>query len=204
METIKIRSTREIPWTLDQDKTIFAEVEAFIQRCKDLKGICEAQLQFARKSPSINMPHFGGTKGPEITDNLMELETIFQKNLQKIRELDYDILDVKKTNWHDDYGQTFKDQIKNLEIMYQNIISFKNVATIGEAVELLENFDHLAQRPAIKEYVQKRAAEQVYKIFMDEIKEVEETFEAGKQKRKPQCHSRTQSSAAKPSGARCF
>jgi len=73
--------------------------------------------------------------------------------------LDYDILDVKRTNWHDDYGQTFKDQIKNLEIMYQNIISFKNVATIGEAVELLENFDHLAKRPAIKEYVQKRAAE---------------------------------------------
>ena len=55
------------------------------------------------------MPHFGGTKGPEITDNLMELQTIFEKNLGKIRELDYEILDVKRTNWHDDFGQTFKD-----------------------------------------------------------------------------------------------
>lgn len=42
MEIIKEKSTRDIPWTLDQDKTIFAEVEAFIQRCKDLKEICEA------------------------------------------------------------------------------------------------------------------------------------------------------------------
>lgn len=74
----------------------------------------------------------------------MELQTIFEKNLGKIRELDYEILDVKRTNWHDDFGQTFKDQIKNLEIMYHNVISFKNVATIGEAVEMLENFDHLA------------------------------------------------------------
>lgn len=183
-EKIKSRSTRP-NWNLDKDKTIFAEIEAFIQRCKDLKEICEAQLQFARKSPTITMPHFGGTKGPEITDNLMELQTIFQKNLGKIRELDYDILDVKRTNWHDDFGQTFKDQIKNLEIMYHNVISFKNVATLGEAVEMLENFDHLAQRPMVKDHVQKKAAEQVYKIFMDEIKEVEETFEAGKSKRKP-------------------
>jgi dynein heavy chain len=75
-ETIKMKSTRN-EWTLDKDKTIFAEIEAFIQRCKDIKEICEAQLQFARKSPTITMPHFGGTKGPEITDNLMELETIF-------------------------------------------------------------------------------------------------------------------------------
>ncbi len=28
-------------WNLDTDETIFAENEAFIQRCKDLKEICE-------------------------------------------------------------------------------------------------------------------------------------------------------------------
>lgn len=27
-------------WTLDRDDTIFAENEAFIQRCQDLKEIC--------------------------------------------------------------------------------------------------------------------------------------------------------------------
>jgi hypothetical protein len=31
-------------WNLDQDETIFAENEAFIQRCKELMEICEGQL----------------------------------------------------------------------------------------------------------------------------------------------------------------
>lgn len=63
---IKKYSSRK-GWSLDTDETIFAENEAFIQRCKDLKEICEGQLQFARKSPKIRMPIFGGTKGNEIT-----------------------------------------------------------------------------------------------------------------------------------------
>jgi hypothetical protein len=35
------------------------------------------------------------------------------------------------------------------------------------------------------EYVQKKAAEQVYKLFMEEIKEIEETFESEKKKNPP-------------------
>jgi dynein heavy chain len=31
-------------WEIDADETIFAENEAFIQRCKDLMEICEGQL----------------------------------------------------------------------------------------------------------------------------------------------------------------
>jgi len=31
-------------WSLEEKDTIFAENEAFIQRCKDLKEICEGQL----------------------------------------------------------------------------------------------------------------------------------------------------------------
>jgi len=37
---IKKYSSRE-NWDLDTDETIFAENEAFIQRCKDLLEICE-------------------------------------------------------------------------------------------------------------------------------------------------------------------
>jgi len=125
------------------------------------------------------MPVFGGTKGPEYTESLKELERTFAKHLQNIKELDYDILDVKITKWHDDYGQYFKDQCKSLEILYQNIIvlAFKNVSTVSDAVEMLENFDSLAKRPLVRDYVHKKAAEMVYKLFKDEIKEVEETFD---------------------------
>jgi dynein heavy chain len=125
------------------------------------------------------MPVFGGTKGPEYTENLLELENMFKKNLESIQNLDYDILDVKITKWHDHYGQTFKEQCKSLEMRYQNIISlaFKNVATVSDGVEMLENFDSLAKRPLVKDFVHKRAAEMVYKLFKEEIKEVEEIFD---------------------------
>ena len=46
---IKKYSPKAEEWTLHKDETIFAENEAFIQRCKDLMEICEGQLQFARK-----------------------------------------------------------------------------------------------------------------------------------------------------------
>lgn len=86
---------------------------------------------------------------------------------------------MKITKWHDDYSHLFKDQSKSLEVMYQNIIglAFKNVSTVQDAVEMLENFDSLAKRPLVKEYVQKKAADMVYKLFKEEIKEVEETFD---------------------------
>lgn len=133
------------------------------------------------------MPVFAGTKGPEITQNLIELEGIFEKNLQNIKNLGYDFLDVKITKWHDDYGQVFKEKIKDLEIIYQNIIAltFKSVSTVPDAIEMLENFNSLAKRPMVKDYVQKKAAEWVYKLFSDEIKEVEELFENPSKKKPP-------------------
>lgn len=133
------------------------------------------------------MPVFGGTKGPEITENLKELQYMFEKYLQSIKNLKYDILDVKNTKWHDDYGQIFKEHIKNLEIIYQNIIAlaFKNISTVPDSIEMLENFDSLAKRPMVRDYVHKKAAEWVYKLFMDEIKEVEDLFENQSKRKTP-------------------
>ena len=105
-----------------EDDTIFAENEAFIQRCRDLKEICEGQLQFAQRGASCVMPVFGGTRGQEWKNNLQDLKKMFDKYLDGIKNLEYDILDVKITKWHDDYGQNFKDQIKNIEVIYTTII----------------------------------------------------------------------------------
>ena len=55
------------------------------------------------------MPVFGGTKGKEWTLSLNDLKKMFDKQLEAIKKLEYDILDVKITRWHDDYGQNFKD-----------------------------------------------------------------------------------------------
>lgn len=131
------------------------------------------------------MPQFGGSKGPEIKKNLEELESMFAKHLKDIQNLDYDILDVKITKWHDDYGQRFKENMKNLEIMYMNTISlsFKNITTIQEGCEMVENFDKLAKRQPIKDFVHKNATEWVYNLFLEELKQVEEIHEQSKQEK---------------------
>ena len=136
---------------LDKEDTIFAENEAFIQRCKDLKEICEGQLQFAL----AKLPIFGGTKGKEWKLSLEDLKKMFEKHLEIIKKLNYDILDVKITQWHEDYGQTFKEEVKQIEIIYTTIIAltFKHVSTLEDAVEMLENFYQLARRPAVMDYV---------------------------------------------------
>lgn len=161
---------------LQKEDTIFAENEAFIQRCRDLKEICEGQLQFAL----AKMPIFGGTRGKEWTNSLLDLKDMFEKHLEIIKKLNYDILNVKITQWHEDYGQTFKEEVKQIEIIYTTIIdlTFKHVSTLEDAVEMLENFYLLARRPAVMDYVQKKAAEKVYRIFMDEIKQIEDIFES--------------------------
>jgi len=43
---------------------------------------------------------------------------------------------------------------------------------------MLENFDSLSKRPLVKDYVHKKAAEMVWKMFMDEIREIEELFDS--------------------------
>ena len=71
--------------------------------------------------------------------------------------------------------------------MYQNIIAlaFKNVSSVSDAVEMLENFDSLAKRPLVIDYVHKKASDMVYKMFLAEIKEIEETFEANPKRPPP-------------------
>ena len=43
-------------WTFD-DGSIFAHIDAFVQRCKDLLDVCEAQNQFAPKRAQIGRAH---------------------------------------------------------------------------------------------------------------------------------------------------
>ena len=154
-----------------------------------MKDICEGQLQFAQKGSNSVMPKFGGTRGSEWTTSLNELKTEFERYLQKIKDLNYDILDFKITKWGDDYTQNFKEQVKSIENIYNTIImmTFKYVSTIEDAVEMLENFHVLAKRTNVINFVNDKAAAEVYNMFEAEIKEVEDIFDnfTHKNKRPP-------------------
>jgi dynein heavy chain len=59
-----------------------------VQRCTELTEICEGQLQFAMKGKDTEVPKFGGSKGPEIENILIEIKESFRKHLEKIRGKD--------------------------------------------------------------------------------------------------------------------
>jgi len=148
-DLIRKKSKGKGVWDFNQ-KSIFAQIDAFVQRCLDLKEICEGQLQFARKGGDTQMPIFGGTKGREIISLLEENRVRFKKLLDKIKDSDQDlILDIKSTKWHDDYNN-FKNGMKDLDNMYESIINhaFENISTLEQGVEMLEAFESLARRSA--------------------------------------------------------
>ncbi|XP_067117224.1 dynein axonemal heavy chain 2-like [Osmerus mordax] len=157
-------------WVLDQT-SIFALVDAFVQRCKDLLEVCDCQQQFARREEGTQrpLPCFAGRQGSEVTRSLLEMEATFERSLQGLRSVSKGILDVKNTSWHDDYNR-FRAGVKDLEVMMQNLISsaFDTVNTVEEGVQLLEVFQHLSAREAIKRTIDRKTVV-VYALFNKQL-----------------------------------
>jgi dynein heavy chain len=151
-------------WSFDAT-SIFAQVDAFVQRCRDLIEVCEGQILFARKSSKVPagqkapLPAFGGCRGPETEKSLLEIEASFDKFVDKLRHLEYDVLDVKANKWHDDF-LFFTNGVKDLEVMFTNVLSgaFESVSTLQNACELLIAFFHLTKRPSMKLVIDRQAA----------------------------------------------
>jgi dynein heavy chain, axonemal len=151
-------------WDID-DASIFAQIDAFVQRCRDLIEVCESQMQFVRKSAATKgspgpIPNFGGSRAQEIVDGITGIQESFEHHIDRLRRLDYDILDVKVSRWHDDYSH-FKNDVKDLEVMFTNVINgaFEHNLTVGEGVILTETFYHLAKRETIMRCVERNATE---------------------------------------------
>ena len=83
---------------------MFARIDAFRQRCQNMKQICLGQLQFAMKGNNAKTPVFGGFKGAEIILTLRQIKSQFQKSLSGLRGTNAnEILIVGAGNWQDDY-----------------------------------------------------------------------------------------------------
>ncbi|XP_066933177.1 dynein axonemal heavy chain 2-like [Clytia hemisphaerica] len=164
-------------WVLDQT-SIFAQADAFVQRCKDLLEVCEGLIHFARRTDGTHhtLPIFSGLKGPDIARSLNEVESTFMKNLVILKNVKHTILDVKATTWHDDYNR-FRSSVKDLEVMIQNILNsaFETIKTVQEGAEILSHFVHLNSRESIRRTIDKKTVE-VYNIFLEELNAVKKEF----------------------------
>ena len=54
----------------------------------------------------------------QIKKGLFDIQESFEAQIDKLRNLDYTILDVKTSRWHDDYN-SFKEVVKDLEVLGQ-------------------------------------------------------------------------------------
>lgn len=172
--------------------SVFAEIDAFVQRCNDLNEVCEAQIQFGAKGASENesgLPAFSGSKGPEITKSLLDIRQQFEKLVLELKNVNYPILDLSKsTKWHDDHGK-FKNGIRDLELIMVNVLSsaFETVRSIEQGVQLLEAFSYLAKRDTIRRTVQVKAS-QLYEMFLNQLEDIQIQFENQKKNRPIQPH----------------
>ena len=168
-------------WDFD-DAEIFAQVDAFVQRCRDLMEVCEGQVQFARKNlpggKQSVLPAFGGSKGQEIHGSMKTIEDEFKKYLSSLSQVKNSILNVKATQWHD-LNNMFKSGMRDLEVMMQNVIqnAFDGISTVENAMELLESFDQLSTRAAIKKAVEKKTAD-VFDMWREQMLSLKSYFEA--------------------------
>jgi len=130
-------------WEID-DASVFAQIDAFVQRCRDLIEVCENQMQFVRKTAATKglpgpLPQFGGTKASEIISSLHTIENSFQQQIDHLRGLDYDVLDVRVARWHDDYHD-----FKGFDASYQLILSIHTLhSLLSQDVSLVSTFHHL-------------------------------------------------------------
>ncbi|KAG1928324.1 dynein heavy chain 2, axonemal, partial [Pimephales promelas] len=159
-------------WSLDEI-SIFALVDAFVQRCKGLIEVCECQQQFARyeEGERVPLPVFAGRQGSEVTQRLLYIEATFDNCLQVLRSVK-DILDVGNTSWHKDFS-SFCAKVKDLEVMIQNLITstFETVNCVEEGVQLLDMFQHLSGREAIKRTIDRKTVD-LYALLSAELNNV--------------------------------
>jgi dynein heavy chain len=168
-------------WEIDE-ASVFAQIDAFVQRCRDLIEVCECQMQFARKSAATGgkcgpLPDFGGTKAQEIVDGITGIQMSFELQIDRLRQLDYNAFDVRVSRWHDDYNH-FKNAAKDLEVMYTILINaaFDNISSIADGVSLAETFLRLAKRDMIQRCVEKKISE-LHQTFLKQVQSIRSEFE---------------------------
>ena len=165
----------DIPWVLDQNK-IFAEVDAFIQRGKDLLEVCECQKHFARwiDGTRENSPVFHGSEAGKISRSLLEIENEIGVLVESLFEVTSDVLDVKKTSWHTRFRR-FKLKVKDLEVMIIACFTaaFDSHKTIENCLLVIEIFQHFSCRENVKRELDKKT-KQLWYLFMEELNNVKQ------------------------------
>ena len=125
------------PWP---QSSLFARLDAFEQRCKDLLDVCDAQAQFAPRGPP---PVFGGATGPDTAKSFADIREAFRRVASALRAGGArSALDVAAASWHDDFD-AFASGVKDLEVRFQNAMTAACDSARADLSAFVERVDAL-------------------------------------------------------------
>lgn len=109
---LSINGKASASWKLN-DTSIFAATDAFMQRCEDLVEICRGRTQFMNlikcedneaKSSDLVDRLFKAMNDGDMETTFLTVSKTFRTQIDRLRNLHYNILDARVTQWHDDYN----------------------------------------------------------------------------------------------------
>ena len=171
-------------WPYDSNR-IFAQIDAFIQRCNDLLDICNASAHFGRKvgAEVAPLPSVRGSAAADVRGSFNSVAITFGRAMANLQEQSAGtILDVKNPSWYELYNGRFKTAIKDLEVMVQNLLTqtLARVTEVDATIEILELFEPLASRDIVQRTFDK-GMERLINLFTGKVQSVKSIFSEGKQ-----------------------
>ena len=165
-------------WNFDHTQ-LFANFDAFISRCGDLKEICQNTIQFTRKrgTEAVPIPTFPGSIGSSISASIQEIQDSYIEVLKKLKNSNCNVFDVSDNKWHTEFNQ-YCESCANLESLFLNAIQtqFEAARTPTLALQLLEIFEDLAVRDGVRHLITVKASD-LWKLFQQEVIAVRREFE---------------------------
>ena len=159
------------PWMADRGN-MFKRLDLFITRCEDLLHLCRTAQQFEKLITVV----IGGIAGAALTQDSETIAKEFDKALNKMKELTYDVLDVQITKFEEDITR-FSVSVKELETRVAKVLGlgFEECDTISKGFKLVDSFGDLLERDFVQADLEAKQLELI-RIYAEELKQVQELF----------------------------
>ena len=139
------------PWSI-QNGALFARLDCFIERSHDILDLTKTIIQFSK----LSKVEIGGTKGSTLTSTIQQIKDDFQRTVDAVKNLEYDIMDIKAVQFDGEYSK-FRKIVKEIERRLGAVIglALDDCETVYGRFQLVDTFDkQLLDRPIIQDEVE--------------------------------------------------
>eukprot|EP01063_Lacrimia_lanifica_P013523 TRINITY_DN2016_c0_g3_i2.p1 TRINITY_DN2016_c0_g3~~TRINITY_DN2016_c0_g3_i2.p1 ORF type:complete len:4660 (+),score=2247.11 TRINITY_DN2016_c0_g3_i2:150-14129(+) len=166
---------RPRPWKF-QNTTLFARLDAFLERCHDLLDVLETVTLFNRLD---KVRDIGGTRGAELSNQIVAIFKEFQQAYTEFHTPDegvYDKLDVDDTRFDPEFTD-FRGKVRKMEMRLGAMLtqSMEDASSLYNSFKLVETYEGFLDRSVIHQEWQKRQMD-VVQAYQADLQQVQECF----------------------------